>query len=207
MAYTRVNWSDAPDTSTPISADNLNQMDAGIASLDAEKQDTLVSGTNIKTINNTSLLGDGNINVGVAPTDLLNYIYPVGSVYMSTNSISPETFLGGTWVQIKDQFLLSAGDTYIAGTTGGSANHTLTIDEMPSHTHIQNAHRHLTYKNWGVKIGTGATNYLTGTSSDGFSGSGNYTDNATATNQNTGGDQPFSIMPPYLAVYMWERTA
>lgn len=37
------------------------------------KQDTLVSGTNIKTINNTSLLGSGNINIsggGGTPTDV-----------------------------------------------------------------------------------------------------------------------------------------
>ena len=54
---------------------------------------------------------------------IFDSIYPVGSIYMSVNSTSPETLFGGTWVQIKDTFLLSAGDTYTAGNTGGSATH------------------------------------------------------------------------------------
>ena len=50
-------------------------------------------------------------------------IYPVGSIYMSVNNTSPSTLFGGTWEQIKDTFLLSAGNTYTAGNTGGSATH------------------------------------------------------------------------------------
>lgn len=69
---------------------------------------------------------------------LLDKIYPVGSIYTSTKNVSPATFLGGTWTRIKDTFLLAAGDTYSAGATGGSSTHTLTIDEMPSHTHTFN---------------------------------------------------------------------
>lgn len=77
--------------------------------------------------------------------NLINIIYPVGSIYMSTNNVSPATFLGGTWEQIKDKFLLTAGDTYAAGSTGGAATHTLTTAQMPSHTHTtdsQGAHTH-----------------------------------------------------------------
>lgn len=48
--------------------------------------------------------------------------YPIGSIYQSTSSISPSSLFGGTWEQIKDVFLLSAGNTYSAGKTGGSAN-------------------------------------------------------------------------------------
>ena len=40
---------------------------------------------------------------------------------MSVNNTSPATLFGGTWVQLKDKFLLGAGDTYTAGSTGGSA--------------------------------------------------------------------------------------
>lgn len=68
--------------------------------------------------------------------------YPVGSIYLSVNSTSPTTLFGGTWVQLKDKFMLTAGDTYVAGTTGGEATHTLSVNEMPSHTHTQNAHTH-----------------------------------------------------------------
>ena len=74
--------------------------------------------------------------------NLINLIYPIGSIYTSTRNVSPATFLGGTWTQIKDTFLLTAGDTYQAGTTGGEATHTLTAQEMPSHAHGLNGHVH-----------------------------------------------------------------
>ena len=84
---------------------------------------------------------------------ICNLIYPVGSIYMSVNSTSPETLFGGTWSQLKDRFLLGAGDTYTAGNTGGAASqsytpagsvggHTLTVDEIPSHAHGLNSHKH-----------------------------------------------------------------
>ena len=66
---------------------------------------------------------------------LVNLIYPIGSIYMSVNNVSPSTFLGGTWEQIKDTFLLCSGSKYGAGSTGGEAKHTLTVNEMPSHNH------------------------------------------------------------------------
>ena len=71
-------------------------------------------------------------------------IYPIGSIYMSVNNVDPSTVFGGTWQQIKDRFLLACGDTYNTGETGGAANHTpsgsvgnhtLTVNEMPAHTH------------------------------------------------------------------------
>lgn len=77
--------------------------------------------------------------------DLLNIIYPVGSIYLSTSSTNPSNLFGGTWEQIKDKFLLSAGSTYTAGNTGGSTTHyhtnsdtkstTLSVSQIPGHTH------------------------------------------------------------------------
>lgn len=61
--------------------------------------------------------------------------FPVGSIYQSTSSTSPASFIGGTWERIKDRFLLAAGDSYTAGNTGGEATHKLTTAEMPSHSH------------------------------------------------------------------------
>lgn len=80
---------------------------------------------------------------------LINLIYPIGSIYMNINNISPATFLGGTWEQIQDTFLMAAGTTYAAGTNGGTAsvNFTpkgsntgtaLTVAQIPSHYHRQN---------------------------------------------------------------------
>lgn len=66
---------------------------------------------------------------------LINLIYPIGSIYLSVNSTSPQQLFGGEWEQIKDKFLLSAGDTYSSGSEGGEAAHTLTVAEMPNHAH------------------------------------------------------------------------
>ena len=66
---------------------------------------------------------------------LLNLIYPVGSIYWSSNSTNPGTLFGGTWTQIKDRFILAAGDSYSNGATGGAATVTLTVSNMPSHSH------------------------------------------------------------------------
>ena len=66
---------------------------------------------------------------------LLNLVYPVGSIYWSSNDTDPGTLFGGTWQQIKDMFVLAAGDSYSVNATGGEKTHTLAIDEMPSHNH------------------------------------------------------------------------
>ena len=63
--------------------------------------------------------------------NLLDIVYPVGSIYQSMSATSPADFIGGTWTKIKT-FLYGA-DT--AKETGGEATHILTIDEMPKHNH------------------------------------------------------------------------
>ena len=69
-------------------------------------------------------------------TDLLNKVYPVGSIYMSAVNVSPASFLGGTWQAIEQgRMLMAAGSSWQAGTTGGAAYHTLTVQEMPAHDH------------------------------------------------------------------------
>ena len=91
---------------------------------------------------------------------------------------------------MKDRFLLGAGDSYAAGGTGGEATHTLTNDEMP-------AHRHTIYMNGEASTGEfWGANIVTPQSKK----------NANATDT-SGGNQPHNNMPPYLAVYMWQRTA
>ena len=62
--------------------------------------------------------------------------HPVGSLYWTSSTENPATtFGGGTWVQIKDKFILAAGDTYSNGATGGSATVTLTTSQIPSNNH------------------------------------------------------------------------
>lgn len=117
-------------------------------------------------------------------------VYPVGAIYMSMNSTSPATLFGGTWKQLKDRFLLGAGDTYANGKTGGEATHTLTVNEIPSHDHgMHYFHNVKNFQHGGdftSLISNGDMNYNTLT---------------------TGGGQAHNNMPPYLVVYMWQRTA
>lgn len=139
-----------------------------------------------------NLTVDGTLTVG--GKTLVNLIYPVGSIYMSVNSTSPATLFGGTWSQLKDRFLLGCGDAYSNGATGGDATHTLSIDEIPSHNHGYGVYNASAYTPLeinhmaaycGVQNGTGwGSNTLF-----------------------TGGGKAHNNMPPYLAVYMWKRTA
>lgn len=71
--------------------------------------------------------------------DTASKLYPVGSVYISFNSADPSTLFGGTWQRLKDTFLLANGDTYAAGSTGGSATKTISVSNMPAHNHSVNA--------------------------------------------------------------------
>jgi microcystin-dependent protein len=69
-------------------------------------------------------------------SNLLDKVYPVGSIYMSAVNVSPASFLGGTWQAIEQgRMLMAAGSSWQAGTTGGAAYHTLTVAEMPAHDH------------------------------------------------------------------------
>ena len=89
--------------------------------------------------------GLGNKNVDDANSvyyKLMKLIYPVGSLYWSSNNTNPSQLFGGTWSQIKDKFILSAGDTYNNNDIGGSATVTLTINQIPSHTHTGPSHTH-----------------------------------------------------------------
>lgn len=91
----------------------------------------------------------------VTKESLINLIYPVGAIYISTNSTSPQTLFGGTWQAIEGKFLVGADSTYTAGGSGGSDkhthtyahthttpatttdSHTLVESEVPAHTHTR----------------------------------------------------------------------
>lgn len=129
-----------------------------------------------------------------------NLIYPVGSIYMSTDSTDPSLLFGGTWEQLKDTFLLAAGQTYSAGATGGEATHTLTTTEMPAH----NGHITDTPSGGDLKAYLNKS-VLTSYGSIGrgwweMSGSEAY-----PVSQSRGSGGAHNNMPPYLVVYMWKR--
>lgn len=137
--------------------------------------------------------------------------HPIGSIIYTSNPANPSTYLGGgTWMQIKDTFLLSAGDTYSAGSAGGEAEHILTINEMPTHKHptyngdgwaLFELHRDGTVARTQVATSTSSKKYTfaaTESSDIQWPYNGTYT---------AGGGAAHNNMPPYKVVYVWERTA
>lgn len=113
--------------------------------------------------------------------------------WVSPDPTSPASLFGGTWEQIKDKFILAAGDTYAAGSTGGEATHTLTVDEMPQHIH------HIGWRYIFSEDGTGLPQLV-----NNGSVFVRYEDTQT---DSTGGNQPHNNLPPYLSVYIWRRIA
>ena len=129
--------------------------------------------------------------------DIIDVIYPAGSIYMSTTATDPSLLFGGTWEQIKDTFLLAAGVTYMAGETGGESEHTLTTEEMPKHNHklktdIDNEAYNVTWSEWFEYT-------------DGWTQEAGETEAPATHTTSTGEDKPHNNMPPYLVVYVWKR--
>lgn len=140
-----------------------------------------------------------------AYTSLLGQIYPVGSIYISVLDTNPSTLFGGTWEAIEDTFLLAAGSNYGPGTTGGEATHQLTISELPR---VQSSFRIRTASDGDMITATGG--YFSSSASGNTSAPLTVGSGAKAQQQmnlDFGGNTPHNNMPPYLAVYVWKRTA
>ena len=108
--------------------------------------------------------------------------------WVSDDPTSPASFIGGTWERIEGKFIMGASDTYPAGSTGGSATHTQTVDEIAPHKHNYNGYN---------KVGNGVP-YLSG-------GDGAW-EQAVPTSD-TGGGKPMDILNPYYSAYIWHRVA
>ncbi len=127
-------------------------------------------------------------------SDLINKLFPVGIILSFGGNTDPNELYGGTWERIKDTFLLAAGDTYSAGSTGGETEHTLTVNEIPSHSHLYTV---------SVQHGDGEqTSQESLASGIQQGGRRRYHD----ISDSAGGGQPHNNMPPYLVVNVWKRT-
>jgi microcystin-dependent protein len=154
-------------------------------------------------------------------------VWPVGSVFVSVVATNPNTLLGfGTWAaigagRVPVGFDSNDTDFDTLKETGGAKTHTLTTQEMPSHTHVQDAHTHTQNAHSHTqRYHSATTGPLSGpttapdTSSNTITNYGLTTadatavnQNATAVNQNTGGGAAHNNLQPYFVVRFWERTA
>ena len=170
-----------------------------------------------------------NVPIHINRIPLFDLIYPVGSIYMSTNLIDPTTIFGGKWERIQDRFLLAASDTYDAGTTGGASTTALTVENLPSHSHEatseytggsllirgpSDANHNIVDDSLGngnitktAYEGDAWGNSISTSSTDRAPEQINIGGTVTTTIESTGDGKPIDILPPYLTVYMWTRTA
>lgn len=135
-------------------------------------------------------------------------IYPVGSIYISENETNPSEFLGGEWESYSQGRTLVGSGTgtdsngtsniFTAKSTGGEYAHTLSINEIPKHSHyiavgldsgVVSGHVEHRYK-------AEYTNTWYLTSNTGYG--------ATYVGE-TGGSQPHNNIQPYITVYIWKR--
>jgi len=175
----------------------------------------------VQLANSIEAIAGTNTTKAITPADLaavlaafLGTIYPIGSIYMSTSSTNPNTLFGvGTWAQIQGQFLMGQDGSHAAGSTGGALTKTLSTSEMPAHNHTatiaSDAHTHNIGRD--TDGGSGTTRFtvhntgVSGATATSPTSSDSHTHGATIAN--TGGGAAFSILPPYVAVYIWKRTA
>ena len=129
--------------------------------------------------------------------DYWKTIYPVGSIYISTSqTFNPQTTWGGSWRKTANgRCLIGANNTYPLGSTGGEATHTLTVNEMPAHAHYK------ARVDWYDDLQTN------GIAANTVAQSNLKCDGPNNKTSSTGGSQAHNNMQPYLAVYIWERTA
>ena len=173
---------------------------------------------------------------------ILDLGFPVGAIFLSVNSANPSTYLGGTWVQIKDTFLLACGDIYEAGDEGGEAEVTLTGAQsgVKAHTHgftqpqvTLGSHTHRGSNTgeyfvmsdnpsaWNTRVAYNSDGSVrvNSTHNDDYSyhnrtytsstdlGTKTATGGAVQTKAAENASEAHNNMPPYLAVYVWQRTA
>ena len=135
---------------------------------------------------------------GIDKSQLLDLVYPIGSLYMSMNETDPKDLFGGTWERIKDRFIYANGDATASGTLGGSTAHNHGLGSGFVAMNIGDGGIQFQEKQvgaWGtnaaMNVGTSYDSYQTKYWGIALGG-------ATDNNNN---------IPPYITAYIWKRTA
>lgn len=124
----------------------------------------------------------------------VDLIYPIGSIYLTTSSVSPQTLFGGTWEKItNDAYLKIATGSTAGNLDGTSSEHKIPITSMPAHRHDFEQGGRPLYWDSGL-TGMGSLNSGTVVQST-----------WSARTKNAGGGQAY--YPYYYDVFVWRRTA
>ena len=176
----------------------LNYVDvATLGTVEASKAVTADANKDITGARNLTITGTLSAGSGLIS---LSDVYPVGSIYINASvSTNPGTLLGfGTWVAFgagRVPVGIDASQTEFdtAEETGGSKTHTLTVSEIPAHTH-----------NLGSKDSTAGDG---GAFNEEFiEDPADTTNGPNVTSSSTGGGSAHNNLQPYIVVYMWKRT-
>jgi len=149
---------------------------------------TANAGTNTTQVATTAFVG-----AALTAATINALVYPVGSIYFNAQvATNPATLLGfGTWAAYGGGRVMvgvhSSGTFDGLNETGGAETHTLSVNELPSHTHQ-------------FADNTGNTNV----SIDDIGHT--IKDRVTSTTGATGGGAAHNNIQPYITVYMWKRT-
>lgn len=138
------------------------------------------------------------IDKGINKEQLLDMVYPIGSLYMSMKDTSPASLFGGTWEQIKDRFIYANGDATTPGTLGGSTTHNHGLNAGFAALNVGGGGIQYYEKQvsaWGTNAAMNVANsYQSSQTKSWGIGLGGATDNA-------------NVMPPYITAYVWKRIA
>ena len=126
--------------------------------------------------------------------------------WVSPDPTSPAELYGGTWERIEGKFIMGASDTYPAGSTGGSATHAQTKEELYPHSH------RLMQSGENAKMNTASMGRTGSITSDrdeyvAFGNSVQMFSSYSFTIETVGGGQPMDILNPYYSMYIWRRVA
>nr|DAG63949.1 MAG TPA: baseplate protein [Bacteriophage sp.] len=128
--------------------------------------------------------------------------------WASDDPTSPASFIGGTWERIEGKFIMGASDTYPAGSTGGSATHTQTEDEVASHAHFVTASGNTDWNLWSdSNLGLAYSSKYTFEFSTTSNLNGRSNERGFVGTDYTGNGKPMDIINPYYSMCIWRRVA
>lgn len=193
-----------------MNADLPDEADDCIAGIDIDKK----YGINLETLGVTDRALTG---VSINGRSLLNHIYPVGSIYMSTSATNPTNFFGGTWVawgagRVPVGFNGGDGNFNSSEKTGGSKTINIEHNHGLSNARAAVGRADSSLSTMSYTSGGNPHNVYFDREFSYYGGISGGSKHATDTsliygNTNNGGSTAASVLQPYITCYMWKRTA